>query len=67
MRWIDGYASRAFRIEAQLAGNGTVLLSRWETYTREKGLRTSSGFNFEEKSTAPAAGCEGTPPHTIES
>ncbi|KIM82257.1 hypothetical protein PILCRDRAFT_71145 [Piloderma croceum F 1598] len=63
MRWIDGYAGRAFRIDAQLAGNGTVLLSRWETRTREQGLPTSYGFNFEGASTTPAAGCEGTTSH----
>jgi hypothetical protein len=63
MRWIDGYAGRAFRIDAQLAGNGTVLLSRWETRAREQGLPTSYGFNFEEASTTPAAGCEGTTSH----
>lgn len=63
MRWIDGYAGRAFRIDAQLAGNGTVLLSRWETRTREQGRPTSYGFNFEEASTTPAAGCVGTTSH----
>lgn len=63
MRWIDGYAGRAFRIDAQLAGNGTVLLSRWETRTREQGRPTSYGFNFEQASTTPAAGCEGTTSH----
>lgn len=63
MRWIDGYAGRGFRIDAQLAGSGTVLLSRWETRTREQGLPTSYGFNFEEASTTPAAGCEGSTSH----
>jgi hypothetical protein len=63
MRWIDGYAGRAFRIDAQLAGSGTILLNRWETRTREQGLPTSYGFNFEEASTTAAVGCEGTTSH----
>ena len=41
LRWIDGYAGRGFRIDAQLARSGTVLLSCWEMHSREQGLPTS--------------------------
>ncbi|KAF7976192.1 hypothetical protein HWV62_7364 [Athelia sp. TMB] len=63
LRWIDGSAGgRALRIDAQLAGNGTILLNRWERRTREYGSG-SYGFNLEKATTAPAQGCEGTTAH----
>ena len=63
LRWIDGSAGgRALRIDAQLAGNGTILLNRWERRTREYGSG-SYGFNLEKATTAPVQGCEETTAH----
>ncbi|KZP03187.1 hypothetical protein FIBSPDRAFT_688699, partial [Athelia psychrophila] len=58
LRWINGTnAERVLRIDTQLAGDGTVLLNRWETRTREDG-QGSYGFNLEKAATSPLAGCE---------
>ncbi|KAF8993519.1 hypothetical protein BDQ17DRAFT_1392654 [Cyathus striatus] len=66
MRWI-GNADREFRIDMQLAGAKTVLLSRWEKRTRERFPGFTFGFNFEKASTKPASGysAEGTGYHRI--
>lgn len=70
LRWVtqSSFAtgkSNDFRIDAQLAGDGTVLLSRWEKVTRERGGNTgqSYGFNFEKAVTAAAPGCEQSTGH----
>jgi len=70
LRWINAVPEdppRDFRIEAQLAGTKTILLSRWEQITKEQpGTRRSYGFNFEENMTTPEPGCErGTGHHRI--
>jgi len=51
----------------QLAGSKTVLMNRWEQFTKEQaGTRRSYGFNFEETMTIPGPGCErGTSYHRI--
>lgn len=59
LRWIDGHKpKRAVRIDAQLAGDGTVLLNRWEKRNREYG-QGSYGFSLEKKATKALPGCEG--------
>lgn len=63
LRWIIGGEVKEFRIDAQLAGDKTVLLSRWEKRTREELSGRTFGFNFEKASTAPAAGCEQSSGH----
>lgn len=66
MRWIAGGEVKEFRIDAQLAGHKTVLLSRWEKRTREQFNGRTYGFKFEKASTTPAAGCsESTGHHRI--
>jgi hypothetical protein len=70
LRWIIAGPQdppRDFRIDMQLAGSKTVLMNRWEPYTKEQaGTRRSYGFNFEEVMTAPSPGCErGTGHHRI--
>ncbi|KAF7976193.1 hypothetical protein HWV62_7366 [Athelia sp. TMB] len=63
LRWIDGSnAGRVLRIDAELAGDGTVLLNRWERRTREYG-QGSYGFNLEKATTKEVAGCEGASSH----
>ncbi|KAH9947480.1 hypothetical protein B0H21DRAFT_789871 [Amylocystis lapponica] len=67
LRWIndnDG-SLKEFRIDTQLAGERTVLLSRWEKRTREDNSM-GYGFNFEHENSTPAPGCErGTGHHRI--
>jgi len=63
MRWANGTGTAQtndFRIDTQLAGEKTVLLTRWEKVTREKGggLGQSYGYNFEKEATSAAAGCD---------
>ena len=70
LRWINstpGDPPRDFRIDIQLAGSKTVLMSRWEQITKEQpGVRRSYGFNFEDNMTVPGPGCErGTGHHRI--
>ena len=70
LRWINstsGDPPRDFRIDMELAGSKTVLMSRWEQITKEQpGTRRSYGFNFEEAMTVPGPGCErGTGYHSI--
>ena len=61
MRWIedrgDGDRPREFRIDLQLAGEGTVLMNRWEKATWAP-PGNGFGFSFEEETTVPAIGCE---------
>lgn len=63
LRWSENKSGDAFRIDTQLAGDKTVLMNRWEKRTREHGQSTSYGFNFEDATTAPVAGCEKTTSH----
>lgn len=70
LRWIVAVSAdppRDFRIDLQLAGSKTVLMNRWEQFTKEQhGTRRSYGFNFEEAMTVPGPGCErGTGHHRI--
>jgi hypothetical protein len=59
--------SGQWRIDTQLAGDKTVLISVWSPATREtSGLSNSYGFSFERACTHPAPGCEnGTGHHRI--
>lgn len=64
LRWIDGSSGgRVLRIDAQLAGDGTVLLNKWERRTPKYVQPGSYGTNLEKAMTQPAAGCEGTTTH----
>jgi hypothetical protein len=63
LRWIVGGEIKEFRIDAQLAGEKTVLFNRWEKRTREELSGRTYGFNFEKASTVPAPGCEQSSGH----
>ncbi|XP_006462544.1 hypothetical protein AGABI2DRAFT_193668 [Agaricus bisporus var. bisporus H97] len=63
LRWIGGGEVKEFRIDAQLAGEKTILLNRWEKRTREELSGRTYGFNFEKASTVAAAGCEQSSGH----
>ncbi|KAL0064238.1 hypothetical protein AAF712_008823 [Marasmius tenuissimus] len=64
LRWIQGDADRDFRIDLQLAGKKTILFTRWEKHTKEYPMFSGTfGHNFEEASTKPAKGCEGSSGH----
>ncbi|KIK69991.1 hypothetical protein GYMLUDRAFT_150751 [Collybiopsis luxurians FD-317 M1] len=63
LRWINGTAEKDFRIDTQLAGNSTVLFSRWEKRTQEVMTGFTFGFNFEDKTTKPVTGCEESTGH----
>ncbi|KAK7689954.1 hypothetical protein QCA50_006594 [Cerrena zonata] len=66
LRWIDsrgdGDRPREFRIDLQLAGENTVLMSRWEQATWAPPSQ-GFGFSFEEETTIPAPGCEKSTGH----
>ncbi|KIY73435.1 hypothetical protein CYLTODRAFT_417105 [Cylindrobasidium torrendii FP15055 ss-10] len=59
LSWIrEPQSCPPFRIDAQLAGDSTVLLNRWEARTKEQ--PRSWGLNFEKATTEVVKGCEGT-------
>ncbi|KAF9259086.1 hypothetical protein L218DRAFT_963957 [Marasmius fiardii PR-910] len=57
--------NKDWRIDLQLAGEKTVLFSRWEQNTKElPGLPvTTYGLSFERATTKEGKGCEGTEGH----
>ncbi|KIY52481.1 hypothetical protein FISHEDRAFT_55981 [Fistulina hepatica ATCC 64428] len=62
---MDGQPLDDFRIDLQLAGKKTVLMSRWEKRDRE-GNTWRCFFNFERASTRNVKGCQdGTGHHRI--
>ncbi|KAK1230846.1 hypothetical protein PQX77_006064 [Marasmius sp. AFHP31] len=64
LRWVRGEVDRDFRIDLQLAGKKTILFTRWEKHTKEHPMFTGTfGHNFEEASTKPTKGCEGSTGH----
>lgn len=63
MRWIDGNATREFRIDLELAGENTLFLFRWEKRHRESANGKTYGFGFEEETTNEVAGCQGSTGH----
>ncbi|KAF8636029.1 hypothetical protein AX15_000189 [Amanita polypyramis BW_CC] len=46
LRWASGDDARDFRIDLQLAGRKTVLMSRWDNKTTEAFLGFTYGFNY---------------------
>ena len=62
VRWASSSSKQVFRIDTQLAGEGTVLFNRWNERDKARG-GFSYGFNFEKSSTSPAKGCDGTSSH----
>lgn len=63
LAWATGISDE-WRIDTQLAGTNTVLLSGRAPVTKEtSGQSTSYGFNFEDASTYPAPGLRNEPSH----
>jgi hypothetical protein len=62
LRWASSSSKQVFRIDTQLAGEGTVLFNRWNERDKARG-GFSYGINFEKSSTSPAKGCDGTSSH----
>ncbi|KAI0251097.1 hypothetical protein BJV78DRAFT_1154696 [Lactifluus subvellereus] len=60
LRWLSPSAGREvcdFRIDVDLLGTKTILLSRWEERMRHPPTGRSFGFAFEAATTRPAPGC----------
>ena len=63
MRWATGSGrGKEFRIDIDLAGRKTVLLTRWEARTAVHADQTY-GFSFEHHTTEDAPGCGGSTGH----
>jgi len=60
--WVSGVA-RDFRIDLQLAGEKTVLMTRWSERYMEPFNGRTYGHSFEKESTVPAPGCKNTAGH----
>jgi hypothetical protein len=60
LRWLSpslGREVRDFRIDVDLLGTKTILLSRWESRLRDPPTGRTYGFAFEDAVTRPAPGC----------
>jgi hypothetical protein len=60
LRWLSpspGREVRDFRIDVNLVGTKTILMTRWEGRTREPPTGRSFGFGFEAAVTRAAPGC----------
>ncbi|KDQ06416.1 hypothetical protein BOTBODRAFT_181611 [Botryobasidium botryosum FD-172 SS1] len=64
LRWVTDDNDRDFRIDAQLLGEETVILTRWEEHNTEDstGFR-GFGHSFEREATKVPPGCRGTTGH----
>jgi len=60
--WARG-SKKSFRIDLQLAGTSTVLMTRWEQQTTHWTTGSSYGFNFETASTRAYQGLEHNSTH----
>ena len=66
MRWLnpsEGREVRDFRIDVELIGAKTIVLSRWEGRTREPPTGKSYGFAFEDATARAAPGCPSSGHH----
>ena len=69
LRWLGSTRyneCKDFRIDMQLAGNGTVLFNRWDKRYREsfEGAAYSTyGYNFEKATTTQASYCQDSTGH----
>jgi hypothetical protein len=60
LRWLspsEGREVRDFRIDVELVGSKTIILSRWDGRTREPPSGRSFGFAFEAATSRAAPGC----------
>jgi len=60
--WVSGLA-RDFRIDLQLAGEKTILMTRWSERYMELFNGRTYGHSFGKESTVPAPGCKNTAGH----
>lgn len=61
LRWVNQSPTRKvdeFRIDMHLAGERSLVLTRWKRDTHVQALPGSFGFSYEENQTTPAPGCE---------
>ena len=64
LRWLKpGKSVRDFRIDVQLVGTKTLVLSRWESRAREPANHCKQEFRFEEATTRAAPGCPSSGHH----
>ncbi|KAF9005476.1 hypothetical protein BDQ17DRAFT_1423963 [Cyathus striatus] len=62
LRWVADEDTE-FRIDMQLAGAKTILLSRWEKRTRERFPGLTYALNFVQASTSPVSDCPDSTGH----
>jgi hypothetical protein len=68
LRWLNpspGREVRDFRIDVELVGTKTILLTRWEGRTREPPTGRSYGFGFEAAVSRAAPGCPISAHHRV--
>jgi hypothetical protein len=68
MRWLNSSVRKKvkdFRIDVDLIGTKTILLSRWENQTCEPPTGRIFGFAFEDAMTWPAPGCPSSDHHRV--
>lgn len=66
LRWLnpsEGREVRDFRIDVELVGAKTIVLTRWEGRTREPPTGKSYGFAFEAATARAAPGCPASGHH----
>ena len=66
LRWLnpsEGREVRDFRIDVELVGANTIVLTRWEGRTREPPIGKSYGFAFEAATARAAPGCPSSGHH----
>lgn len=64
MRWATGSSrGKEFRIDVDLAGRQTVVMTRWEARTAVRAQEISYGHSFEHYNTKAFPGCGETTSH----
>ena len=64
MRWAKGSSrGKEFRIDVDLAGRKTIIMTRWEARTAVRAEKSSYGFSFEHYNTKAFPGCGETTSH----
>jgi hypothetical protein len=59
LRWVDDWEKlEDFRIDLHLAGNNSVVFTRWRRDTRQEPWEHSYGFSYEDDQTESPPGCE---------
>jgi hypothetical protein len=66
LRWLnpsEGREERDFRIDVELVGTKTIVLSRWEGRTHDPPSTRNFGFGFEAATSRTAPGCPNSGHH----